>query len=74
MPEAVHHLTTETIKEPLESMARPPNLLDWKEAYRNFSWEDWRGEIDWFEGGKVNAAFNAVERHAEKQRLRTSIT
>ncbi|HIN64710.1 MAG TPA: hypothetical protein EYM95_08715, partial [Candidatus Obscuribacterales bacterium] len=39
------------------------NLENYEEAYRTFEWEDARKEITYFAGGKVNAAYNAIDRH-----------
>jgi acetyl-CoA synthetase len=40
----------------------PPNLEDYERACRSFSWTKARSDIDWFDG-KLNAAYNAVDRH-----------
>lgn len=40
----------------------PPNLEDYDRTRRTFSWTGARNELDWF-GGKLNAAYNAVDRH-----------
>ncbi len=40
----------------------PPNLEDYGRACRSFSWTKARSDIDWFDG-KLNAAYNAVDRH-----------
>lgn len=43
----------------------PPNLPDYEELYRDFDLKkEIEKEIDFFEDGKFNAAYNAVERHA----------
>jgi acetyl-CoA synthetase len=39
------------------------NLEDYETAYNTFSWEEAKKEISYFAGGKVNAAYNAVDRH-----------
>lgn len=45
-----------------------PNLENYDQAYRNFDLQDWaRGELEFFEGNKINAAYNAVERHAHNE-------
>jgi len=42
-----------------------PNLKNYETAYRDFDLKEWeRGEIEYFEDSKLNAAYNAVERHA----------
>ncbi len=47
--------------------AHPPNLEDYEEARKNFSWKGARNELDWFDG-KLNAAYNAVDRHTHTWR------
>lgn len=42
----------------------PPNLPDYQKKYDTFKWDDIAPlEISYFEGGKLNAAYNAVDRH-----------
>ena len=36
--------------------------------YARFSWNDWKKELAWFEDGKINAAYNAVDRHVDTWR------
>ncbi|MBI3379191.1 acetate--CoA ligase [Candidatus Gottesmanbacteria bacterium] len=41
-----------------------PNLPDYETTYKNFSWEKAKeDELTWFEDGKINAAYNAIDRH-----------
>lgn len=49
-------------------MSTPPNLHDYDEVYRSFSWNLARKELDWFDGTKLNAAYNAVDRHVQTWR------
>ncbi|MBX9724159.1 MAG: AMP-binding protein, partial [Candidatus Obscuribacterales bacterium] len=44
------------------------NLEDYDAAYASFSWDDAKKEISWFANGKMNAAFNAVDRHMNNGR------
>jgi acetyl-CoA synthetase len=44
-----------------------PNLDNYEEAKKSFSWAAARRELDWFDG-KVNAAYNAVDRHTHTWR------
>ncbi|HEY9785985.1 MAG TPA: acetate--CoA ligase [Candidatus Obscuribacterales bacterium] len=39
------------------------NLENYEEAYATFSWDQARKEVTFFADGKVNAAYNAVDRH-----------
>jgi acetyl-CoA synthetase len=41
----------------------PPNLADYEKTYQTFDWKDVKRELSWFEDGKINAAYNAVDRH-----------
>ncbi|MFH0936897.1 MAG: acetate--CoA ligase [Candidatus Daviesbacteria bacterium] len=46
-----------------------PNLLDYEKADRSFkSWNDFKNELTFFEDGKINAAFNAIDRHIDTWR------
>ena len=46
----------------------PPNLTNYQDAYQSFSWERAENEIEWFPNGKLNAAYNAVDRHLKTAR------
>jgi len=45
-----------------------PNLKDYEEARRTFTWEDVEKEFTWYHTGKVNMAYEAIARHAESWR------
>lgn len=45
-----------------------PHLSDYEKTYREFSWKDAEKELEWFEDGKLNAAYEAVDRHAKSWR------
>ncbi|KKR31337.1 MAG: Acetyl-CoA synthetase [Candidatus Gottesmanbacteria bacterium GW2011_GWC2_39_8] len=40
-----------------------PNLEDYESAYKSFLWKDHYDELEWFPEGKLNAAYNAIDRH-----------
>jgi acetyl-CoA synthetase len=40
-----------------------PNLVDYNREYASFSWEQANKHISYFANGKVNAAYNAIDRH-----------
>jgi len=46
------------------SLPRPPNLGDYEAARRDFSWDEARKALDGLPGGRLNIAWEAVERHA----------
>lgn len=50
-------------KEILKKFPVKVNLENYEEMYRTFEWEHAKKEVDFFAGGKVNAAYNAVDRH-----------
>lgn len=53
-------------KDPLKVA---PNLEDYEKAQRSFKkWSDFENEITFFEDGKINAAYNAIDRHVETWR------
>ncbi|MCG3420674.1 acetate--CoA ligase [Oceanobacillus jordanicus] len=41
------------------------NLKDYKQVKENFSWDKVKENFSWNETGKVNAAYEAIDRHAE---------
>ena len=41
-----------------------PNLSDYKKTYQKFNWKDYHSELEFFKNNKINAAYNAVTRHA----------
>ena len=59
---------TKIIKKPASYFKAPPNLVGYDKAYRQFSWSEAEKELDWFENKRLNAAYNAVDRHARNFR------
>lgn len=41
------------------------NLPNYEEAYKQFKWSDAERAFTWFETGKINLAYEAIDRHAE---------
>ena len=41
----------------VEEMPVAPNLIDYQEAGRGFSWDTIEKELDWFENGGINIAY-----------------
>lgn len=59
----------QTIVKSERDWAVPPNLPDYEQGRRDFSWDKARQELDGLPGGKgLNIAFEAVERHANGPR------
>ncbi|MFA0815419.1 MAG: acetate--CoA ligase [Anaerofustis sp.] len=44
------------------------NLRDYNDAYRTFRWEDTENSFSYKETGKINIAYEAIDRHAESER------
>src|SRR3989338_6774093 len=40
-----------------------PSLPDYESAYKTFSWDNAKKELDWFAERRINAAYNAIDRH-----------
>ncbi|WP_071460404.1 acetate--CoA ligase [Bacillus massilinigeriensis] len=50
--------------EALPAIKGEYNLADYDRAYSDFNWEDTKREFSWHETGKVNMAYEAIDRHA----------
>lgn len=61
------NLPSETFSKHPKDFRFPPNLPDYESVYRSFEWKHARRELDWF-GDKMNAAYNAVDRHTHTWR------
>jgi acetyl-CoA synthetase len=51
-------------KKEIKKFPVKANLENYYSTYETFSWEEAKKEIIYFDGGKVNAAYNAIDRHA----------
>ncbi len=45
--------------------ASNPNMKNYEQERANFSWEEVEKAFSWHQTGKVNAAYEAIDRHAE---------
>jgi len=55
-----------SIKEPIAFWEEIANRLSWYESWHEVSNYDFAdGKIEWFSGGKLNAAYNCIDRHIE---------
>ncbi|MBN1262993.1 MAG: acetate--CoA ligase [Candidatus Pacebacteria bacterium] len=52
------------IKKNKALLKKSPNLADYEKTYRSFAWSKVEKELDWFEGKRLNAAYNAIDRNA----------
>ncbi|MBS1990343.1 MAG: acetate--CoA ligase [Cyanobacteria bacterium SZAS LIN-3] len=55
-------------KEIIKKFPVSCNLPNYESTYATFSWEEAKKEISYFAEGKVNAAYNAVDRHLHNGR------
>ncbi|MFH1786889.1 MAG: acetate--CoA ligase [archaeon] len=51
------------VEKHLENFPAKPNMPSYEKARKTFKWKDLKKEIDWFDGGKLNVAYNAIDRH-----------
>lgn len=51
-------------KKSAKDFKEHPNLEDYEKTYRTFDWKHVRKELSWFDG-KINAAYNVVDRHVD---------
>ncbi|HEX7056671.1 MAG TPA: acetate--CoA ligase [Bacilli bacterium] len=54
--------------EVIKAVATDGNLQDYEAARKNFKWEDIEKEFSWYKTGKVNMAYEAIDRHAESDK------
>ncbi|API91145.1 acetyl-coenzyme A synthetase [Virgibacillus pantothenticus] len=50
------------------SLHEKPNMPSYEEACANFSWKEVEKTFSWYQTGKVNMAYEAIDRHAESWR------
>ncbi|UOF90234.1 acetate--CoA ligase [Fodinisporobacter ferrooxydans] len=55
-------------QEIIEVVTTGNNMKNYEETYASFSWKDVEKEFSWFTTGKVNAAYEAIDRHAAGDR------
>ncbi|GIM44475.1 acetate--CoA ligase [Collibacillus ludicampi] len=55
-------------QELIPVLATSYNLKDYEEAYRTFDWKDVEKAFTWHETGKVNVAYEAIDRHVAEGR------
>ncbi|ACT02426.1 acetate--CoA ligase [Paenibacillus sp. JDR-2] len=52
-------------QERIPAVATNPNLKNYEQASKEFSWEEIESQFSWHETGKVNMAYEAIDRHVE---------
>lgn len=53
----------DVIQKGIAHLPVKPNLENYDNAYKNFSWDKIKSEIHFFDDGKMNAAYSAIDRH-----------
>jgi acetyl-CoA synthetase len=56
------------VKKDPTKLRLKPNLQNYEQLRKTFKWSDADKEVDWFPGGKLNAAYNVIDRHAKGSR------
>ncbi|MFS0839459.1 acetate--CoA ligase [Paenibacillus sp. 1P03SA] len=54
--------------EVVDAVSQNGNLGDYEKARESFNWEAIESNFSWFDTGKVNMAYEAIDRHAESSR------
>ncbi|NIK68541.1 MULTISPECIES: acetate--CoA ligase [unclassified Paenibacillus] len=52
-------------QERIPAVATNPNLKNYEQAANDFKWEEIESQFSWHETGKVNMAYEAIDRHVE---------
>jgi acetyl-CoA synthetase len=52
-------------EEVLQPVAKNPNMKNYEQTYANFNWADVEQQFTWHKTGKVNLAYEAIDRFAE---------
>lgn len=42
------------------------NLNNYEETYENFNWDDVKKAFSWYETGKMNMAYECIDRHVDE--------
>ena len=61
-------LHEDLVKKDPAKLRLKPNLQNYEQLRKTFKWSDADNLVDWFPGGKINAAYNAVDRHVKGPR------
>ncbi|MCA1028690.1 acetate--CoA ligase [Cytobacillus kochii] len=54
--------------EALPAIQGNHNLKNYEEAYNSFDWTEAKKQFSWYETGKMNLAYEAIDRHAESDK------
>ncbi|MBB6454387.1 acetyl-CoA synthetase [Salirhabdus euzebyi] len=59
--------------KPIEARSGNYNLKNYEETYNDFNWEDVKKQFSWNETGKVNIAYEAIDRHADDPSMKDKV-
>ncbi|QCQ23357.1 acetate--CoA ligase [Desulfoglaeba alkanexedens] len=67
--ETYHEMYERSIKDPEGFWSEHAKRIDWFEPWKTVKDSDFQGDIRirWFEGGKLNACYNCLDRHLDKR-------
>ncbi len=53
------------VKKDMAQLRLTPNLQNYNELRKTFKWSDAEKLVEWFPGGKINSAYNVIDRHVK---------
>lgn len=60
-------MSAKVYKKKKSYFKKEPNLDEYEKTYKNFKYSEYKSELEYFDG-KMNAAYNAVDRHCQTWR------
>src|ERR1700761_2692180 len=61
--EQASHATPKSRKEIIKKHPVKANVENYEQLYAQFGWDDAKRDLSFFADGRLNAAYNAVDRH-----------
>ena len=55
---------SDVVRKDIAKLRLKPNLQGYEELRKTFKWSDAEKLVDWYPGGKINSAYNVIDRHA----------
>jgi len=59
---------SDVVRKDMAQLRLEPNLKGYDELRKTFKWTDADKFVEWFPGGKINSAYNVIDRHALGER------
>lgn len=56
------------IRKDPNGFKKKPNLSDYDSTLKDFSWKKIESQMDYFKDGKINLAYNAIDRHVKNKK------